>query len=69
MNEEIRLMQASYQFEISRIKAQMLADVTIRILEKYDFVTNIDVEEIATKARYLVLLAFNEQCNEEGGKE
>lgn len=66
MIEEIKLMRASHQFEISRIKAQFAADVTIKIMEKYDFIiTTQDIEEIAFKARSLVLLVFNEQSNEE----
>lgn len=69
MNEEIKLMKASHEFEISRIKSQLLADVIIKITEKYDYITFSNIKEIATKARLLVASAFNEQYQEEGGEE
>lgn len=60
MNDEIKLMKASHEFEISRIKSQLLADVTIKITEKYDYITRHDIEEIAKKARILVFSVFGE---------
>lgn len=69
MSNEIELMKASHEFEISRIKSQLLADVTIKIIEKYDFITHQDVEEIANKARILVYMVFNGRLKEEGGEE
>lgn len=69
MRDEIELMKASHEFEIRRIKLQLLADVTIKIIEKYDFITHQDVEEIANKARILVYMVFNGRLKEEGGEE
>ena len=70
MSNEIELMKASHEFEISRIKSQLLADVTIKIIEKYDFIiTQQDVEEIAKNARILVYSVFNGKLKEEGGEE
>lgn len=64
MSEEIKLMKASHEIEISRIKSQLLADVTIKITEKYDFITYRDIEEIANKARIIVASVFGEPCKE-----
>lgn len=69
MTNEIELMEASHEFEISRIKSQLLADVTIEIIKKYDFITHQDVEEIAKKARILVFSVFYGRLKEEGGDE
>lgn len=67
--EEIELMRAGHEFEIIRIKAQMLADVTTKIMDKYDFITFSDIEEISNKARIIVFSVFSEQCKEKGGVE
>lgn len=58
-------MKQEQMYAIQRIKAQFAADVTIKIMEKYNFIiTTKDIEEIAFNAKSLVLLVFNEQCNE-----
>lgn len=67
--DEIELMRVCHEFEITRIKVQMLADVTIKIMEKYDFITNSSVDEIARKARLLVFSVFGGQYKEKGGAE
>jgi hypothetical protein len=70
MEHEIEIMKLSLEFEISRIKSQMLADVSVKIMEKYDgFVTYSDIEEIAKKARILVYSVFDGKLKEEGGEE
>lgn len=69
MIDEIKLIKVSHEFEISRIKSQLLADITIKITEKYDFVTYRDIEEIAKKARIIVASVFCESCKEEVGEE
>lgn len=69
MINEIELMKAGHEFEISRIKAQMLVYVTIKIMEKYDSITNRNIDEIASKARLLVFSVFGGQCKEKGGGE
>lgn len=69
MTDEIKLMKASHEFEISRIKSQLLADITTKIMEKYDYVTFRDIEEIAMKARMIVASVFCESCKEKGGEE
>ena len=69
MKDEIELMKASHEFEISRIKSQLLADITYEIVKKYDYVTYSDIEEIAKKARIIVASAFGEQCKAKGGAE
>lgn len=69
MKDEIQIMMASHEFEISRIKSQLLADVTTKIMEKYDFITSRDIEEIAMKARMIVASVFGEPCKEKGGEK
>ena len=70
MIDEIEIMKASHEFEISRIKSQMLADVSNKIIERYDgFVTYSDIDEIAKKARILVYSVFNGKLKNEGGDE
>lgn len=69
MLDEIKLMKARHEFEISRIKSQMLADITIKIIEKYDFITYGHIEEIAEKARLIVFSVFDEPRKKEVGEE
>ena len=69
IEKEIKIMKASHEFEVSRIKTQLLADITCEIVKKYDFVTYRDIEEIAKKARIIVYSVFGEPCKKEGGDE
>lgn len=69
MTDEIELMKASHEFEISRIKSQLLADITIKITEKYDFITYSDIKDITNKARLIVASVFGEPCKAKGGEE
>lgn len=69
MTDEIELMEASHKFEISRIKAQLLADITFEMVKKYDYVSYCEIEEIAKKSRFIVASVFNLQCEAKGGEQ
>lgn len=69
MIDEIKLIKANHEFEISRIKSHLLADITYEMVKKYDYVTYSDIEEIAKKARGIVASVFGGELEEKGGEE